>query len=97
MNHRHHSRPEDGSRTWRAADAMHIDLRGLKPPEPTAVVLQTIESGKVDTALVGHFDSEPIFLYPELEDRGWSNELMDSHCGTADCEDGIMVRMVRWG
>src|SRR5450759_5206714 len=82
---------------WRTADAVHIDLRGLEPPEPMVAVLQTIESGEVDTALVGYFDREPIFLYPELEDRGWSHELLESHCGSADCEDGIMLVIVRWG
>ena len=76
MHHDHHdhARPEDGSRIWRTADAVHIDLRGLEPPEPMVTVLRTIESGDVDTALVGHFDREPIFLYPELEERGWSHE-----------------------
>ena len=46
-------------------------------------------------ALVGHFDQEPIYLYPELEERGWSHEVVESHCG--DCEGGFMLRMVRWG
>lgn len=95
--HHHHAPPADGSRMWRDADAMHLDLRGMEPPEPMVTVLRAIESGDVDTALVGHFDREPIFLYPELEERGWSHELVESHCGSADCEGGIMVRMVRWG
>jgi Uncharacterized conserved protein (DUF2249) len=82
---------------WRTADAVHIDLRGLEAPEPVMTVLQAIESGDVDTALVGHFDQEPILLYPELEERGWSHEIVDWHCGSADCEHGIMLRMVRWG
>jgi hypothetical protein len=82
---------------WRTADAVHIDLRGLEAPEPVMTVLQAIESGDVDTALVGHFDQEPILLYPELEERGWSHEMADWHCGSADCEHGIMLRMVRWG
>ena len=30
---------------WRAADAVHIDLRGLEPPELMMTVLQAIESG----------------------------------------------------
>ena len=55
---------------------------------------ETID-GKVDAALVGHFDREPIFLYPELEERGWSHEVVELHCG--DCEGGFMLRMVRWG
>ncbi len=96
MHHHHdHARPADGSRTWRTADAVHVDLRGFEPPEPLLTVLQAIDSGQVDGALVGHFDQEPIFLYPELEERGWSHELEELHCG--DCEGGVMLRTVRWG
>lgn len=91
------ARPEETSRIWRAADAVHIDVRGLDPPEPMVAILQTIDSGEVDTALVAHLDQEPIFLYPELDDRGWSHELLPSSCGSSDCEDGIMLRMTRWG
>ena len=95
--HHDHARPDDGSRMWRTADALHIDLRGLQPPEPMVTVLRTIESGEADIALVGHFDREPIFLYPELDERGWSHEIIESSCGSADCEGGVMLRMVRWG
>lgn len=91
------ARPEEKSRIWRAADAVHIDVRGLDPPEPMVAILQTIDSGEVDDALVAHLDQEPIFLYPELDDRGWSHELLPSSCGSADCEDGVMLRMARWG
>ena len=41
-------------------------------------ILQTIEGGEVDTALIAHLDREPIFLYPELDDRGWSHEIHPS-------------------
>jgi len=92
-HHHNHARPDDGSRLWRSEDGVHLDLRGLA--EPMTAVLQAIESGTVDAALVGHFDQEPVYLYPELEDRGWSHELIESHCG--DCEGGFMLRMVRWG
>ena len=96
MHHHHdHARPTDGSRKWRTAEGIHLDLRGLAPPEPMDTVLRTIESGEVDALLVGHFDSEPISLYPELEERGWSHEIVDSQCG--DCEGGFMLRMARWG
>ena len=80
---------------WRTADGIHLDLRGMQPPEPMVTVLRAIESGEVDSVLVGHFDGEPIFLYPELEERGWTHEAMDAQCG--DCEGGFMLRMVRWG
>lgn len=91
------TRPANESRIWRTADAVHIDVRGLEPPEPMVAILQTIEGGEVDTALIAHLDREPIFLYPELDDRGWSHEIIQSSCGSADCEDGVMLRMVRWG
>jgi len=91
------ARPMDGSRTWRTADAFHIDLRGLPPPEPMLAVLTMIEGGAVDGAIVGHFDQDPVFLYPELDERGWSHELMPSSCGSIHCEDGVMLRMERWG
>lgn len=91
------ARPEDNSRIWRTTDAVHIDVRGLESPEPMIAILQALDSGEVDTALIAHLDREPIFLYPELDDRGWSHELLASSCGSLDCEDGIMLRMVRWG
>jgi hypothetical protein len=91
------ARPEEKSRTWQAGDAVHIDVRGLDPPEPMVAILQAIDSGAVNTVLVAHLDREPIFLYPELDDRGWSYELIQSSCGSPDCEDGIMLRMERYG
>ena len=91
------AQPEEKCRIWRAGDAVHIDVRGLDPPEPMVAILQAIDSGEVDTVLVAHLDREPIFLYPELDDRGWSHELIPSSCGSADCEDGVMLRMERYG
>ena len=91
------ARREEKSRMWRSDDAVHIDVRGLDPPEPMVAILQTIDSGEADTALVAHLDREPIFLYPELDDRGWSHEIVQSSCGSSDCEEGIMLRMERYG
>lgn len=59
-------------------------------------VLQAIDGGEVDTALIAHLDREPIFLYPELDDRGWSHELIQCSGGSTDCEGGVMIRMLRW-
>ena len=95
MHHHDHAPPPAGSPMWRPPGGVPLALRGREPPEPMVTVLRAIERGEVDPALVGHFDREPIFLYPELEERGWSHELVESHCG--DCEGGIMLRMVRWG
>lgn len=80
---------------WRTADAVHIDVRDLEPPEPMIAILRAIDEGTADTALIAHLDREPVFLYPELDERGWSHEIMPSSWANPDCEDGVMLRMVR--
>ena len=60
-------------------------------------ILRAIDSGEADTVLVAHLDREPIFLYPELDERGWSYELIPSSCGSPDCDDNVTLRMERWG
>jgi uncharacterized protein DUF2249 len=83
------------ARIWRTPDAMHVDLRGLDPPEPMVTVLQMIDCGEVDGVLVAHFDREPIFLYPELDDRGWSHEIIPDDHGS--CTDDFKVQIARYG
>jgi hypothetical protein len=90
----HCSAPGHDSRVWRTPDALHLDLRGLDPPEPLVTVLRMIDQGEVDSILIAHFDREPIFLYPELDDRGWSHAVVPSECGF--CEDGITLRIARY-
>jgi hypothetical protein len=93
--------PADTAPMWRTADAVHLDLRGLPPPESIAAILTVIDAGKIDAALIAHLDSEPISLYPELEDRGWSHEFVDHSCSGGDgerhCDGSLQLRMVRWG
>jgi len=93
-HHHSHARPADGSATWHSEDGLHIDLRGQTGPFDS--LLGTLDGGEVDGAVIGHFDREPIDLYAELEERGWTHEAVDQHCG-GDCEGGFMLRMVRWG
>jgi hypothetical protein len=60
------------------------------------------------TADAVHIDlrgaSEPIAALMQaidsggIDERGWSHEILESHCGGGpDCEDGLMLRMERWG
>ncbi len=90
-------RPAEQFRMWRTADAVHIDLRGLDPPEPMVAILRMIDGNEVETALVAHLDREPIFLYPELDEREWNHEVIGFSRGTANREDGVMLRMTRLG
>ena len=87
--------PQEGSQVWRTPEAVHVDVRGLDPPEPMVAILKLIDQGEVDAVLIAHLDREPIFLYPELDDRGWSHAVLESSCGEPDCADGVRVRIVR--
>jgi len=81
---------------WRADDALHIDVRGLDPPEPMVAILRAIDSGEADTVLVAHLDREPIFLYPELDDRGWRHEIVTAAAtGDDHDDDEVIVRLTR--
>jgi hypothetical protein len=89
--------PEDGARKWRTPEGLHIDVRDLPSPEPVAEILQLIDSGEADAVLVAHLDCEPISLYPELDDRGWSYEIIAAECGDPACAEDVKLRLVRWG
>lgn len=59
------------ARRWVAADGAHLDVRGMKPPEPMVAILSTIDGGVAGVALTVHLERDPVFLYPELAERGW--------------------------
>ncbi len=58
-------------RRWRAADGMHIDVRGLPPPEPFVAILALVDEEETDGPVIVHHFREPVYLYPELAERGW--------------------------
>jgi len=89
------ARSEGGARVWRSPEAVHIDVRGLDPPEPMVAILRMIDHGEVDSVLIAHLDREPIFLYAELDDRGWRHEIIPP-CGGPACQDEVKLRLVRW-
>lgn len=92
----HCGRPDDGARVWQAEDGVHIDVRGLDPPAPTLRLFELIKASEVGTTVIAHFDREPIFLYPDLDDRGWDHEIVASGHDHASCEDDVRLRLVRF-
>lgn len=51
-----------------------IDVRGLEAPQPMVQVLARLDAiGPGDTLVVLH-DRRPLFLYPQLDDRGFVHE-----------------------
>lgn len=63
------------------ADAIHatsrtytLDNRGLEPPQPMIRTLSKLEMMGDDETLVIHNDRRPMFLFPELDELGYSYE-----------------------
>lgn len=47
-----------------------LDNRGLSPPEPMLRILTALESLAPGGQIVARMDRRPIFLFPELDERG---------------------------
>jgi hypothetical protein len=72
---------EGPSRRWVEADGIHIDVRGLPPPQPMVSILALVESIRDATPVVVHHERDPVFLYPELAEIGWTSERLDAPDG----------------
>ncbi len=62
---------------WQQADGLHIDTRGLQPPDPMISILWHIEQPDQHGPITAYFDRDPVFLLPELAERGWRYEYAD--------------------
>ncbi|MDP6173751.1 MAG: DUF2249 domain-containing protein [Rhodospirillales bacterium] len=74
--------PEDGD--------THIDTRAMEPPGPAVAILTQLESMGDNAQLIAYLDREPIFLFPELEERDWSWEIENKEPGD------VRLRIFRW-
>lgn len=54
-----------------AAPAVVLDNRGLEPPQPMMRILEALETLPHDATLLAINEREPLFLYPELAERGY--------------------------
>lgn len=69
-------------RTWHDADGMHIDVRGLPPPQPLVAILRLVrEQGDTGAAVIVHHDRDPQLLYAELTEIGWVAERLEGEPG----------------
>ncbi len=71
-----------------AGRVIELDNRGLAPPEPMVRVLDAAAELRPGDRLVVRNDRRPLFLYPELAERGLCHH-------TEDLPDGT-VRVVIW-
>lgn len=74
-----------------ATDALYLDNRGLEPPEPLVRILEALEGLVSNQQLLTDLDREPLLLYPQLINRGFSYETEPEDDG------GYRVRIWRAG
>ena len=53
---------------------VQLDVRGLEPPEPMVRVLLALDALAPGATLEVLHDRRPMFLYPQLDDRGFRHE-----------------------
>ena len=70
-----------GAAVWVEADGVHIDVRGLPAPVPLVAILGLIESGRHHDVMIVHHEREPLFLFPELAERGWTHAIVAGEAG----------------
>jgi hypothetical protein len=66
---------------WHGPGGLHVDVRGLQPPEPMVAILAAIEGSERDGPVIVHHFREPIYLYPELAERGWRHQIVPGDPG----------------
>jgi len=76
---------------WHDGAVAHIDVRGLEPPQPMVAILALLEGPDTGDTVVAHLDREPIYLYPELTERGWSHAAVPGDAGE------VRLRLTRGG
>ena len=59
------------AKVWIEDGGLHIDVRGLPPPEPLLQILQLVRDSGDGAAIIVHHDRDPVMLYPELLQVGW--------------------------
>ncbi|MEP7282571.1 MAG: DUF2249 domain-containing protein [Rubrivivax sp.] len=81
-------------RRWRDAQGEHIDVRGLPRPQPLVAILRLVHQlGDSGATVIVHIDREPMALYPELAELGWTAELLSENA-SADADE-VLLRLER--
>ena len=53
---------------------LRVDVRGLEPPLPMLRILELLDRLSVGQRLVVTHERRPIFLYPQLDGRGFTHQ-----------------------
>lgn len=82
------SGPTPGPATPARDARVVLDVRGLEPPHPMVRVLQAAERLPLGSVLEVRHERRPIFLYPQLDERGFDHE-------TDEPEPGLVRILIR--
>jgi uncharacterized protein (DUF2249 family) len=78
---------QDDAGAW-PAPSQTLDNRGMMPPEPMVITLETLQHMAPGDVLEGWYDRDPLLLYPELQTRGHQ-----AHCEkTGASEYRVLIR-----
>jgi uncharacterized protein (DUF2249 family) len=80
----------DGAVTAAVARTVRLDVRGLEAPLPMVRVLERLDTLGPGEALEIIHSRRPLFLYPQLDERGFVHE-------TTEPEPGVVRIVVRRG
>lgn len=72
---------DEAAKEWREGAVIHIDVRSLEPPQPLVAILALLERPDCGDEVVVHHRRDPVFLYPELVERGWEWERVPGEAG----------------
>ncbi|MCC6196319.1 MAG: DUF2249 domain-containing protein [Burkholderiales bacterium] len=76
---------------WVDSEGLHIDVRGLPPPEPLVAILALVRASGDAAAVIVHHERDPQFLYPELAEIGWCAQRIGAPAGE------VRLRLTRRG
>lgn len=65
-------------------EVIHLDNRGLEPPQPLVRTIEALYALKAGQRVVGTFDRKPMFLLPKLDDMGYAYETEVFDDGSAE-------------
>jgi uncharacterized protein (DUF2249 family) len=66
--------------------SLTIDVRGLEPPEPMVRILDAVERLQPGDRIEVLHERRPMFLYPQLDERGFLHETDESEPGMVRIE-----------
>lgn len=71
-----------------ASDMAVLDVRGFEPPEPMVQILERLDTLRPGQRLVVLHERRPMFLYPQLDERGFLHD-------TEEVEPGLVRIVIR--